>query len=470
MRLHSLAFKLMLAFLLVGLIGAVPVATFVNRRTRAEFDRFVLNREQLAVINDLTRYYRFNRSWEGVDRLLSNDSADENPAHEGLWGFRLKEGGVSSPGTLVDASGTILLSGQTDRVGAKITRDELANGVPIRTLRGQVAGWFIFDSFPDTPFPDRRLPGSPEQAFLNNVGRAVFIGVVGATILALVIGVVLARTLTRPIRELTAATKAVAGGKLGHQVKVHSRDELGELASSFNQMSSDLARANQQRRQMTADIAHDLRTPLSILLGYTEALSDGKLQGTPDVHKVMHHEAQHLSHLVDDLHTLSLADAGELRLNLQSCLPYDILTRTAAAYQVQAGEKNIALAVKAGRDLPAVLADPDRMAQVLGNLVSNALRYTGEGGQIILAASAGETGVSLQVQDTGAGIQPDDLPHIFNRFYRADQSRQQQHGESGLGLAIARSIVEAHGGSIAVASTPGQGTTFTILLRQAKPD
>jgi signal transduction histidine kinase len=151
-------------------------------------------------------------------------------------------------------------------------------------------------------------------------------------------------------------------------------------------------------------------------------------------------------------------------------LPYDILTRTAAAYQVQAGEKNIALAVKAGRDLPAVLADPDRMAQVLGNLVSNALRYTGEGGQIILAASAGETGVSLQVQDTGAGIQPDDLPHIFNRFYRADQSRQQQHGESGLGLAIARSIVEAHGGSIAVASTPGQGTTFTILLRQAKPD
>jgi signal transduction histidine kinase len=199
-------------------------------------------------------------------------------------------------------------------------------------------------------------------------------------------------------------------------------------------------------------------------------LSDGKLQGTPDVHKVMHHEARHLSHLVDDLHTLSLADAGELRLNLQGCLPYDLLTRTAAAYQVQAGEKNISLTVKARRDLPAVLADPDRMAQVLGNLVSNALRYTPEGGQIVLAALAGETHVSLQVQDTGAGILPDDLPHIFNRFYRADQSRQQQHGESGLGLAIARSIVEAHGGTITVESTRGQGTTFTILLPQAKSD
>lgn len=465
MHLRSLTLKLTLAFLFVGLVGAVLVAWFVGDRTKTEFDRFVLNRDQTILLEDLSHYYRFNDNWQSVDQLLLAN-ANGNPAPEDGF-FRRKPHGLPPTGRLVDVNGTVIASDQPDRIGRKVTPGELATGIPI-TDRDEVVGWFIFDNPPANRLPNSAVPASPEQDFLDNVRRAVFGAAIGATLIALLIGVVLAQTLTRPLRELTAATKLVADGQLGHQVRVRSKDELGRLATSFNQMSSDLARANKQRRQMTADIAHDLRTPLSILLGYTEALSDGKLPATPEIHRVMHQEALHLSHLVDDLRTLSLADAGELKLNLQACLPYDMLTRTAAAYQGQAQSRDIVLAVNASRELPAVLVDPERMTQVLGNLVSNALRYTPANGHITLAAAAGESGVEVQVQDTGVGIDPADLPHIFNRFYRADESRQQLNGESGLGLAIAKSIVLAHGGAIAVESTPGQGTRFTITLPPAE--
>jgi signal transduction histidine kinase len=265
------------------------------------------------------------------------------------------------------------------------------------------------------------------------------------------------------VRELTGATKRVAGGELGIQVPVRTGDELGELANSFNQMSADLAQSNQVRRQMTADVAHDLRTPLSVILGYTEALSDGKLQGTPQMYGVMHSEAQHLSHLIDDLRFLSLADAGELPLERRNVSPLDLLNRTAASNHAAAEQKQIDLQVQGAPDLPDLNVDPERMAQVLGNLTSNALRHTPAGGTIVLTARSEVEGVLLQVRDTGSGIAAADLPYIFHRFYRGDLSRQQT-GESGLGLAIAKSIVEAHGGRITAESNLGAGTTITITL------
>jgi signal transduction histidine kinase len=206
-------------------------------------------------------------------------------------------------------------------------------------------------------------------------------------------------------------------------------------------------------------------------MGYTEALSDGKLDGTPETLAILHDEAQHLSRLVEDLRTLSLADAGELSLTRRPIAPLALLERAASVHTGPARQKQVTLKVAASQALPQVEVDPDRIAQVLGNLISNALRYTPPGGKILLSAKASSsdhadhiTGVYLQVQDTGSGIAVNHLPHIFDRFYRADKSRHQEEGESGLGLAIAKSLVEAHAGSIAVDSTPGIGTTFTILL------
>jgi signal transduction histidine kinase len=261
---------------------------------------------------------------------------------------------------------------------------------------------------------------------------------------------------------LTAATQVLAGGDLGHQVPVRTSDEIGELAKSFNRMSADLAHSNQLRRQMTADIAHDLRTPLSVITGYSEALADGKLPGTPETFAAMHIQAQHLNRLIEDLRTLSLADAGQLSLMRRPIEPRGLLEHTALAYLPVAESRGVALSVE-GDDLPPILVDPDRLLQVLGNLVNNALRHTGDGGRIDLSAARSNGQVLLRVRDTGPGIPDEDLPHIFDRFYRGDKARTS-NGASGLGLAIARSLVEAHGGRIIAENVPGGGAQFTVSL------
>ena len=219
-------------------------------------------------------------------------------------------GFVRAPVALVDSNQIVIYGSQNYTVGQKVTRAELRQSLPVE-VDGKVVGSVLFDLPAQT---DRRIAPSPEADFLRRVNLAILLSALGATAVALVLGVLLARAISRPVRELTEATQVVAQGDLGHQVPVRTQDELGELAKSFNQMSADLARASQIRRQMTADIAHELRTPLSVILGYTEALSDGKLRGSPEMYEAMYGEARLLSHLVDDLRTLSLADAGELTL------------------------------------------------------------------------------------------------------------------------------------------------------------
>jgi len=237
------------------------------------------------------------------------------------------------------------------------------------------------------------------------------------------------------------------------------------LAVSFNQMSADLARLNQARRQMTADIAHDLRTPLTVIGGYIEALRDGVLQPSPQRFETLYSEVGHLQRLVQDLRTLSLADAGELALNRQSIRPEDLLERIEAIYQHTAAGKGIQLVLENSEDLPEIFIDEDRMVQVLSNLMTNAIRYTREGMQITLASRLSNEGVELSIKDTGEGIPQEAQPYIFNRFYRGDHARADENGETGLGLAIARSIVVAHGGNIRVESELGNGSEFIITIR-----
>ena len=266
------------------------------------------------------------------------------------------------------------------------------------------------------------------------------------------------------MRRLTEATRAIAKGNLDYRVPVKSKDELGQLAQSFNKMAGDLSDSQQVRQQMTADIAHDLRTPVSVIMGHAEAVKDGVLDAEETIH-VIHDEAIRLNRLIYDLRTLSLADAGELSLVKRPTNILSLLKRVQSAHLPHAQAKGIALDVNVAPNLPDVLLDPDRMAQVLDNLVSNGIRHTDEGGVTLTAEpliQSNGSGVRLLVADTGIGISPEHLANIFNRFYRADASR---HGSSsGLGLAIAKSIVEQHGGAITAASTIDHGTTFIIDL------
>lgn len=455
---RSIAVKLTLAFLLVGITGAVLVAVITQLRTRSAFNLFVLDREEQALVDNLVQYYMIRGSWNGV---ADNFQALMNPQMRPLD----RRMGISRniPAfTLIDADHSVVLSTGPDQIGRKVSSHELDAAVPL-ALNDATIGWLLM------PSTTRQvIPLSPEGIFLNSVNRASLLSGLVAAGLALILGGLLAFTLTRSLRELTEASNEIARGNFGLQVRVRSRDEVGRLADAFNKMSRDLDRTTQARRKMTADIAHELRTPLSVILGYAEGLSDNKLPGTPEVYDILFQETKHMNHLVEDLRTLSLADAGELQLNL---LPYSsqfLLDRVAARHNLAAQQKGITLHFDAAKDIPPVIIDPERMVQVFDNLIGNALRYTPRGGQIALQTCARDGSVQFQVHDNGSGIAPEDLPHVFDRFYRGDKSRRQ-NGESGLGLAIARSIVEAHGGTISVESQPGQGTLFKIILPAGKP-
>ena len=456
LKMRSLATKLTLAFLLVGLTGAILVAIILQVRTRSAFDQFVLNRDQQSLVDNLVTYYQANGSWKGVEAAFQSAGMMPNmPRRFRNMGDPRQN---TQDFTLVGPDHTVLVGSGPGQAGRSMTSEALDQAVALK-INSETIGWLILPPAPQPP-----ISNSPEAIFLDSINRATLLSGLVAVILALALGGFLAYTLTRSLRELTQATEEIAGGRFGRQVKVRSKDELGELAASFNQMSQDLERATGLRRQMTADIAHDLRTPLSVIAGYAEALSDGKLPGTPDVYTVLNQETQHLSRMVDDLRTLSLADAGELPLMLQATNPRAFLERVRLRHAVSAQQRGINLRVEAGPDLPEVAIDAERMAQVFDNLVSNAFRYTPQGGEVILAAGSAEKSIFLQVRDNGQGIDPQDLPNIFDRFYRGDQARSQT-GESGLGLAIAKSIVEAHGGTLEVESTPGMGATFTIRIK-----
>ena len=330
------------------------------------------------------------------------------------------------------------------------------HGIPI-VVDGEKVGTLIVGQIPFEKNPR-------EEEFIRRTNLMLVYSALGASIVALLLGIFLSRTLTRPIRELTEATQAVADGNLGSQVSVRSKDEMGELAASFNKMSADLARSTNARKQMTADIAHELRTPLSLILGHAEAVHDGVLPPSKENFEIIREEALRLEHLVDDLRTLSLADAGELSINLQTISPQKLLNDLQATYQHIAGQENVKISVEADSKLPMLNIDPGRMTQVLTNVIDNALRHTPEGGHIILSARSVQDSVELAVKDSGPGIAGDDVNRIFSRFYRADKSRTRDDGGSGLGLAIAKSIVLAHNGQIWAESEPGQGLTVTIKL------
>lgn len=439
---RSLALKLSLAFLMVGLTVAALVAVFAGEATINAFGDFLFSQNQETIVAQLSDYYGVQGSWAGVVEALPQV-------------FDPRAGGDPDI-RLVDSNGRVVAGRPVFDRTAPLTQAEIDQGVPI-VVDGQHIGTLLRQR---SPFGT----AGRTDPFLDRINRALLIAAGGGAALALLLGWLLSRALTHQLRDLTQATEKIAQGDLGRQVAVRSQDEVGQLASSFNSMSADLARSRDLRRQMTADIAHELRTPLSIILGHTEALRDGVLPPTPETHSLLHDEAIRLNRLIEDLRTLSLADAGELSLNRRPTEPEALLKRALALHAPRLQQNAITLQTDIAPDLPTIEVDPDRMLQVLNNLLDNAARHTPAGGQMVCRAklTPDTKRVLMSIVDSGPGIAPDDLPFIFERFYRADKSRQHDSTGSGLGLAIAKSIVEAHGGRLWVESQPGAGATFSV--------
>ena len=454
MRMRSISSKLILAFLSIGILSVASIFVTARWNTRAEFIRFLTDQNQNDLVEVLANYHLQNGSWEGVEIIVYQQN--NRPG----MGPERNHGPMSRPFILTDQNGRVIFSNFRNLPpGVRISAADLETGTPISEDR-QVIGILISPQMP--------YEGQPrELEFIERINLILVYGALIGGVIALLLGIFLSRTLTRPIRELTRATHAISEGDLSQQVPVRTNDELGELAQAFNKMSNELSRSVNTRKQMTADIAHELRTPLSLILGHAEAVHDGVLPPTRENFEIIREEATRLENLVNDLRTLSLADAGELSINRQIIEPQRLLQEVAALYQYQTERKKITLKLDMDTWLPNIEVDPGRMTQVLTNILDNAMRHTPEGGHILLAAQQTGEFVELAVQDSGPGVSAENLERIFERFYRTDASRQREGvvpGGSGLGLAIARSIVQAHNGQLSAESEAGQGLKIIIKL------
>ncbi|HEX9115224.1 MAG TPA: ATP-binding protein [Anaerolineae bacterium] len=465
MRGRSLTLKLIGAFLVVTLAGAALSALFTRWATTRAFDNLVLDQAQADFLNEVTQYFGAHGSWAGANESLHSrrgpgagfDLRGRDRVSQQPPGQR-GDGAPPYAFALLDPSRTVVVAGGPFQAGEQVPASLPGREIPV-DVDGRQVGTILTMGQPVALDPRETL-------YLATTNQALLYAGLISLAIALILGSLLARTLVHPLAELTAATHAMAEGRLGEQVPIRSEDELGQLAAAFNKMSADLAHANELRRQMTADIAHELRSPLTVITGYVEGLRDGVLKPTQPRFDAMFAETQQLRRLVEDLRTLSLADAGELPLARQPVAAGELLAQVAAAFGPRGRQNGVTLQVAADAGAGVMLdIDPERMVQVLENLVGNALRHTPAGGTVTLSARRDGAAALLVVQDDGEGIAADVLPHIFDRFFRGDPARTGPGGESGLGLAIAKSIVEAHGGTLTAASDGlRSGATFTIRL------
>ena len=446
---RSITTKLMLVFLAVSLVIITLIFGLASRYTNTTIRDFYIAQSVDPIAKELVEYYAINHSWDGVANrfqvIMQRDFPEQSsPADQPVM-------------YLTDVNDALVYPKMIPARGMLMMDRDVRNGVSL-VLDGEKIGTLVFIT--------RNYNWEVRQPiFLARINRLLYSISAAAIILAIILGSILAPRMTRPIRELTAATKAAAAGDLSHKVKVRSDDELGELAESFNTMNSELDRLITARKQMTADIAHELRTPISIILGNTDGIRDGVIPMSRETFDIIAEETERLNSLVEDLHTLSRAEAGELPMNFISISVQELIDALHLPQFQATQSKTLEIIPNIESDLPLIKADPDRMIQVLRNLLNNAYHYTPENGWITLTARQKDADtVRLSINDTGPGVAEEELERIFNRFYRTDTSRQRDGEGSGLGLAIARSIVDRHGGKIWAENRPEGGLSVIIDL------
>jgi len=386
----------------------------------------------------LSRSYAQTRTWEGIQADIENLGQ--------ISGERI---------IITDIAGTIVAASDRRLVGRTIDAKGLPPSAAIR-VDGTIVGLLYIGTLSSLP--------AEEVAFLTAVNRSLLLGALIASLVAVVVTLATSSRILRPVERLTEAARRMEKGDLSVRVDIESEDEIGQLAHAFNAMARSLAQQERLRRNMVGDVAHELRTPLTNLRGYLEAARDGLLTPDRDLVDNLYEETMLLSRLVADLQDLAQAEAGQLTLVSGPSPLNDIIAQAVAMFQPQADAKGLTVEMALPEMLPLVDVDRERIGQVMRNLLANALTYTPAGGRIVITAERRDGHVAVSVSDTGIGIAPEHLPHVFDRFYRADRARARQTGGAGLGLAIVKQLVEAHGGTITVESTPGQGSTFTFSL------
>ncbi|MFZ0534524.1 MAG: ATP-binding protein [Anaerolineales bacterium] len=446
---NSLRVRLLLTLLAVVGVALATMAIYTSHTTSSEFQRSVTG---------ILRYRNFR-----LDRKIANiqEYVTRHTGEQDIWpGLQsMMESMASSSKTrfvLADLDGKVYADSSLELVGQmiKIRQSKpfavyLIEGIPILAFYEPL----------DIPSPQQI-----QQGFISSVNQSILIAILVAGLLAVLLTLIFSHSILSPIDALTSAAQKMEHGDLTQRVGVKAKGEVGDLAQAFNAMADGLQRVEQLRRNMVTDVAHELRTPLTNLRGYLEAMQDGVLVPTPENIASVHQEVMLLSHLVDDLQELELIEAGQLRLNKQSIDLDQEVEKAIAVTQQEADAKGIHLNAIIPHDLPLVYGDPERLGQVLRNLLENALAYTPASGNVSVVAHREDGVVEVSVRDTGIGIAPEHLPFVFERFYRADKSRTRTTGGAGLGLAIVKQIIEAQGGHVFIESALESGTKISFTL------
>jgi signal transduction histidine kinase len=409
-----------------------------------------------ALVERLEAYYQINQSWQGVESILIS------PGHGmGRWGGTQGNAGMMQAMMgqrfrLADEQGNILIDTADPQPESSLDAEQMERAIPLRDGQN-IIGYLL-------PEGGMSFNQTDQAVLLNRLSRAGLIAALVAVGISLVLALLLSYRLLLPVHALTQAAGRLAQGDLSQRVHVKGNDELAQLGQAFNHMAESLQRSEENRRAMTADIAHELRTPLAVQRAHLEAFQDGIYPPTSENLNSVLEQNLLLSRLVDDLRTLALADAGQLSLDFQAVDLIVIAQGSIDQFALQAEAHQVKLRLESRGQCRTIVADPARLGQILGNLLSNALRYTPTGGQITITVNCLDEALKLTVHDSGSGISEESLPHVFERFYRGDRSRSRSEGGSGLGLAIARQLAQAHGGDLSASNHPQGGAMFTLSL------
>jgi len=439
----KLQYRLLLAFTLVILVAIGAVLFFVNQATKDEIQRFreqVDNSRALRMQSELTRIYFINRDWEGVQPIIEQ------------WSNLYEQQIV-----LTDTEGIIVADSQ-GRLSGEYEPDSPGRVISFPFQREGFGTLYLI------PKSSSELSFESFQLLFKSIGRFFLWGGMIAIIIALILTYFFSRRILSPVRELTQAARQLGSGDFTQRVDVKGNSELDQLGNTFNTMADNLGRAEELRKNMVADIAHELRNPLANIKGYLEAARDGIIEANEDTIRKLDEEATLLTRLVDDLQELSLAEAGELKLEYEPGDIGKIIDTATQMMQTKASQKGVSLGFIQSDDLPEIDIDVHRISQVLHNLIENAITATPSGGTISISAQQMEDYIEVRVIDNGEGIPADNLDYIFERLYRVDKSRARATGGSGLGLTIAKRLVEAHGGQIKVESEQGKGSCFSFTI------
>ena len=453
---RSLWFKLTAALVLVTLLGVGLSVLVPGLITVRSFQSFV-NRSRLRERHEwaaaLAVYYESQGSWEGIDSLWvkSFERRDQWMGPKVVTGKK-----PPWPHQLADENGVVIAAPRPEQIGQQLSVSQLRSSVSIE-VQGHRVGFVA-------PGPAMSALREPESAFLRQVSQTIVPVGLAACAVAILLGLFLTWQLTGPLRKLKTAAQGIAGGDLSQRVDIKSKDEIGALGQAFDHMAQSLERAEKLRRNMVADVAHELRTPLSVMRGHLEAIVDGVFEPTKENIASIHKEALLLSRLVDDLQELALAEAGKLEIGQEPTDLTSLIERTVARVAPQAEKSETTVVKDLPANLPLVSIDSQRIDQVLFNLLDNALRCSPAGGIVTVKAWKRDKAVQVDVADQGPGLAPDELSMVFERFYRGDKTRSRATGGAGLGLAIVKQLVEAHGGEVWAESAPGEGATFSFTL------